>query len=88
MSSITETFSLKCLSGYSTRVLVRPSSSHTYIDTHAHLHKYVRMATHTNSHLSMIDWRFYLVIVYLPDAIDLTELEESVLIPSVIGTLP
>lgn len=55
---------------------MRPCSSHTHTHTmlalqRAHTYK------HTNSHLSMANSKLCLVIVYLTDDIDLTELEES-----------
>lgn len=47
--------------------------SHMNVSTAAHTHTY----KYTNLHLSMADSKLCLVIVYLTDAIDLTELEES-----------
>lgn len=51
-----------------------PSTLHTYThksEQRTHAHK------RTNLHLSKADSKLCLVIVYLDDAIDLTELEES-----------
>lgn len=91
--SSTDTLSLHYLSGCRSEALVKLFTHLTCIGSVGLCHSCVHVwpltytYTHTNSYLSMIDWRFCLVIVYLPGAIDLIELDGSLLIHGVIGKL-